>query len=839
MDARAKKATDLFLGRDRYFVPAYQRPYVWTEERQWSPLWDDISRLADGRLEGRADIHFLGAIVIRLESNDPGGLTMWSVIDGQQRLTTLQILISALAAAAEEDGVEGQALLLRDLTLHKEQVAQGDDRFRFWPTTANQASYRAVMQIGCLDREGGDDPHNTIEEAWEFFRERARDYAATVGDDSSAFDPDPDVALSIRYGALAEAVTDLLQLVSITLEPGDPAQVIFETLNARGTPLLAVDLVKNALFDKAERAGHTLEVAYADHWAEQLGDDEYWSGDERLGRLTVPRSQAFLMHWMAMKLGEIVSAENLFDRFRRQFVDGGDSPEAISLLDELNTDAAIVRGFAGLDPLTPEGSFMDALRQLDTTTFHPVALALLRMDIEPQRRGRAFQALESFLVRRMMMGMKSNNYSQLSAALIKRLNKNPQTADEQVVEELLTSQSDSFRWPTDQALTEHLTTHQMYGWLGQGKIVGLLSAIELSNRAGKTERITELPAKLEVEHVMPQSWKTNWSLADDAPEELIDRRDSHINRLGNLTLVTSRLNGSMSNGAWPIKKQALYEHSILMLNKQLVSSQEWDEDAIDQRGRHLTSQLVGLWPGPQEYMPEGWSSPGAELSPENAGISDDEFRRIADAATPFLWSLLVDLAGHAEQRRTYEQVEASLGWPRRRLASVLSGYYRKNEQLAGRRPWHLNFDADGVWWMWMTSEMKAQTEREVERKAAGIITLEDLKASIDIDETRELVDLIPSRFAELEGYTENLRASKSSDSVRLRGPGGERAAVGYFAKGWLLLWWRGRFDGDEAWFKARLSKPDEVRVNADDALRVHVANAADLEVLIKALGPTE
>lgn len=831
MDARAKKATDLFLGRDRYFVPAYQRPYVWTEERQWSPLWEDIARLADGRLEGRADIHFLGAIVIRLESNDPGGLTLWSVIDGQQRLTTLQILISALATAAEQDGIEGQAALLRDLTLHKEQVAQGDEQLRFWPTTVNQDAYRAVMQVGGPDPQRDDDSNNTIEEAWEFFRERAREYAGNVGEDSSEFEPEN--ALATRYGALNDAVTDLLQLVSITLEPGDPAQVIFETLNARGTPLLAIDLVKNALFDKAERAGHELDSIHAEHWAKQLGDDDYWSGDERLGRLTVPRSQAFLMHWTAMKLGEIVSAENLFDRFRRQFVDGAGSADPIELLDELNADAAIVRGFAELDRATPAGSFLAALRDLDTTTFHPVALALLRMDIDPERRGRAFSALESFLIRRMMLGLKSNNYSQLSAALVRRLIKDPEHADEVIVEELLTSQSESFRWPTDQALLEHLTSHQMYGWLGQGKIVAILSALELAQRAGKTEGITALPAKLEVEHVMPRAWKTHWSLGDEATEEESEFRETHINRLGNLTLVSGRLNGSMSNGAWPTKRKALDEHSILMLNKQLAATEAWDESAIDERGNDLAEQLVGLWPGPQEYMPEGWSSPDAELSAQDAGISDDEFRELADAATPFLWALITDLCENVGKRRTYEDIELSIGWPSRRLSTVMSGYYRKYRHFEDRRPWHLNFDADGVWWMWMDEESAEQMAREVERKSSGVKTIEELREMIVPEAVRDLIDLLPARFAaEADGW-------KASAFPRAQVKSPLSGANGYFARNWLFLWLKDRFEGDQEWYAARLSKPEEVRVDAYGRLRVHLAGEADLEVLIEGLKATE
>ena len=836
MDARAKGATELFVSNDRYFVPPYQRPYVWTEERQWLPLWEDITRLADGRLEGEANIHFLGAIVIRRESSEPGGLTEWSVIDGQQRLTTLQIMIAAVAHVAAEDQAIGTASQLRKLTVHDEyqRGAEGDRRYRFWPTTVNAAAFRSVMHEDGRDPALEDDPENTIEEAWAFFRERARDYAGNVDGDESEFGTDPVVALERRYGALHDAITGLLQLVAITLEPGDPAQVIFETLNARGTPLLATDLVKNALFDKAERSGLDLESIHADHWANQLGDIDYWSEDERLGRLTIPRSEGFLMHWMAMKLGEVVGSDSLFDRFRREFIDSPSSPPAIEVLDELNADAAILRSFQAQAPGTPAGDFLATARVLDTTTFHPVALALLRAGLADADLRKAFGALESFLIRRMIFGLTAKSYNLIAADLSKNLLARPEDPAQVIVERLLTSQSATFRWPTDDEVVEHLATHPLYGWMGRGRLVYLLSAVELSRRAGKTEGITQLPNKLEVEHLLPQAWQTNWSLGAVATEDEVAFRETHINRLGNLTLVAGGLNASMSNSEWSTKRDALQEHSILMLNKELTALEAWDEQAIDARCRTLAVEIAKIWPGPEHFMPEEWNAPDAEMSPENAQLDAADLVRVCRSASPYLWALLQDLAEHQGERRTYKDIESSLGWPRGRIAPVLSGYYRGNTDFGSLRPWHLNLDGKGNWWMWIDPEAAETVGAEVERRQAKVGTIDELRESIIDPEARELVDLIPRRFGEIAGITQDLRASNSSQAVRLKGREG-RAAAGYFAKNWLLLWLRGRFDGDEAWFKANLSKPDEVRIDANGTLRFHVVNAADLEALISAL----
>ena len=254
MDADAKKAQHLFSGDHRYIVPAYQRPYVWEEDSQWRPLWEDIERLSDSRLDNKEDSHFLGAIVLKQEVAAPGGLAEWSVIDGQQRLTTLQIILSALAYSADLNGLENISKRVRSFLLHEDYKAEGDERFRFWPTTVNQDSYRNIMNLNGPNISLNDE-ENTIEEAWLFFVDRVNEYVARDSQNLELEFLDPDQSaeetVNVRYGALYEALIGMIELVVIQINTQEKPQVVFETLNARGTPLLATDLIKNALFEKA------------------------------------------------------------------------------------------------------------------------------------------------------------------------------------------------------------------------------------------------------------------------------------------------------------------------------------------------------------------------------------------------------------------------------------------------------------------------------------------------------------------------------------------------------------------------------------------------------------
>ncbi len=699
MEAKDTTIGQLFGGLDRYEVPAYQRPYVWTAERQWEPLWDDIERIADRRLGGIDEQHFLGAVVLRREKTPPGGIVEWSVIDGQQRLTTLQVIIASIADAARSDGVAAAAHLLDALLRHGEIFAEGDQRFRFWPTTANQGAYRAVMREGGPSLPWENDPENNIHEAFTFFRAHANAYA-------HADEASPD-EVTARYGALRESVAGLVQLVTITLDANDPAQVIFETLNARGTPLLAMDLVKNAIFAAAHKAGAVVEELNEQVWVPAFGDDQYWNTDVRIGRLTMPRSEVFLFHWLAMKLGEIIPADRLFDVFRRRVLNGDDT-DAVALLEEMARDAEIMRSFDHPPAGTQKARFFATLASLDTTTMHPIALLLYRSGISEERVDRALAAIESFHMRRALMGLSAQSYTQLSARLIRRSTDDLARADEIIIEELATAAADNLRWPSDGELRARLLDSPVYGYIGRPRIVLALTALEESKRSAKTGSLA-LPPILEVEHLMPQAWEKNWPLT--APtEELRQRRDEYVNRIGNLTLITKPLNASLSNAAWASKRKSLNQHDVLLINSHLQDIDLWDESSIDARGSDIADVVIKRWPGAAVFIADASGGLGSELAPEMVITDDVLLARLYTNGSDNLRLLLDALAAASGEELTFLQLDERLDWPAKRAASVIAAFERTSaarDSASGTRPWRMRLTADGVWSLWVDDEQAA------------------------------------------------------------------------------------------------------------------------------------
>ena len=165
---------------------------------------------------------------------------------------------------------------------------------------------------------------------------------------------------------------------------------------------------------------------------------------------------------------------------------------------------------------------------------------------------------------------------------------------------LLASNADNVRWPTDEQFRSAWLTVPVYSSLVRARVRMLLEALEIRLHTGKTEKI-EFGEKLTIEHLLPQTWQPNWPLPDGQPalEAELDR-EKVIHTIGNLTLLTKKLNPSVSNGAWATKLPAILEHSALSLNRKLQSIDEWNEKRITERSEALFDVACQLWPRPDK-----------------------------------------------------------------------------------------------------------------------------------------------------------------------------------------------------------------------------------------------
>jgi hypothetical protein len=345
--------TELLSAPGRLLIPVYQRPYVWTREQQWEPLWNDVLWMLAGYLDGKSRRHFLGAIVLQQLPSMMNELPRRAVIDGQQRMTTLQILLAACAASAGEMGAAGVGEILLGFVRNSEHLAKGADVYKLWPTESDRLAYRFVMESTGTSLGAISDGSTGIKAAFEYFASAAKEFAIGGGLDAGP--------INTRYEALRNVLMQQLQVVSINLQEGDDAQLIFETLNARGTPLLEMDNVKNALFHRASQQGAEVQTLNDEVWQPELGDD-YWREEVRQGRLNRPRAELFLSHWLAMTTQDDVSATKLFHTFRTRVLDEAPGEDATALTKTLCRDAAVMREFDSADPKSSPAAISECLR---------------------------------------------------------------------------------------------------------------------------------------------------------------------------------------------------------------------------------------------------------------------------------------------------------------------------------------------------------------------------------------------------------------------------------------------------------------------------------------------
>lgn len=277
MDAGTHTLSVIFGQDRRHVVPLYQRPYVWNEQGQWAPLWDDLRTMADRALGGQpVRPHFMGAIVLDQVDVPYGTIDTRWIIDGQQRLTTIQLLLEAVSDSCQAMGLEKHDRAARKLTRNDDPLSTEDDHvFKVWPTNADQAHFRRAMLAGTPEeilaqykvKPGAKCVGQPIVDAYLYFYRQVHGW---LGESSAAKD---------RADALLNILRESIRMVVIDLKEGDDAQVIFETLNARGTPLLPSDLIKNNLFITAAREKLDRAKLYGKYWQPFDDNPDYWRAD--------------------------------------------------------------------------------------------------------------------------------------------------------------------------------------------------------------------------------------------------------------------------------------------------------------------------------------------------------------------------------------------------------------------------------------------------------------------------------------------------------------------------------------------------------------------------------
>lgn len=620
MRANAAPLLAIFEKKMRLEVPLFQRQYVWSKDQQWEPLWEDIARKFSEYLEGRKDspVHFLGAMVLDQKQTPTTHVEKRQVIDGQQRLTTLQIFLAAFRDFCRECKCDELAKECESFTLNKGMMAEPDiDKFKVWPTQLDRAQFADVVTSGSrselekrhplLKRKFArkPEPRPKMVEAYLFFSDQLREFFIGSITDKPL---NSDVPLPQRLEECFQALKNALQVVVIDLEIGDDAQVIFETLNARGEPLLPADLLRNYIFLRAARHGEPQETLYEEYW--RRFDHPFWRMKVQQGRLLRPRSDLFMQHFLASRLTIDIPVSHLFVEYKYWIEQSNPFSSVREELKLLARQGDAFRRIIEPKPSDPIFRLVTFLNTFDIGTSYPLLLTLLETDTSEIQWKAIATILESYLLRRAVCGLTTKGYNRIFLTLTRNLRREGITPVN-LAKYLREQTGESAEWPSDSSFGEAWRTKHAYQTLNSAKIVHILKCLNDTYLVGKMESIT-IASALTVEHLLPQNWTDNWPLPDgskgltyselstsddkDAVVKATRRRNTVVHTFGNLTLLSQPLNSANSNGPWSKKKPQLLQHSLLPINQQLLNTEIWDEDAITTRANQLFSRALEVWP---------------------------------------------------------------------------------------------------------------------------------------------------------------------------------------------------------------------------------------------------
>lgn len=642
MQANDHAVKEILSEGRRFMVPLYQRKYQW-HDTQLIPFWEDVEAKAVEVLEGESRFqHYMGALILSPigEAAQIGVTPRVQVVDGQQRLTTFQLFLAALREVAQKHKCEDVAEHVRDYLFNKLKTKDIDKltRFKLTPTPSDQEIFHDIIEqkYGTIRNRygkhywGGRVPKNTqfpslraYEEFYRLINHFAQFGSAelsendehegknpTIGDET-----DTNEATQARLEALLTALLNRMKLVVITLGEDDDAQVIFETLNSKGEPLLAMDLVRNNIFYRAEKEKAEIEDLYNQLWAPF--DHSWWKEAAPFARPTRPRIDHFLTHVLAAETGQKISMRELYAEYRAFAVPKGRS-RFEKVQDELNLLSEYSPIYETLEGRRDENRDLHWLgRKLgawQVTTAYPVAMQVSSAKIESEEKSQLYRLVYSYIVRRALSGLTAKNLNRVFQSLSQVfIAEGPSV---KAFEGYFAQRTgDSTRFPGDQEFRQGILSKPAYTLAPQTRIKDVLWELEEASRTKFSENTT-MPEGLWTEHVLPISWNEDWPFEQ---EDFVDRwshephaenRNRILHTLGNLTLLTGSLNIASGNKGFLEKRKKLDEHTGLFLNKWFMKKMTWAEPDIRARGEALADMAVSIWPSldvPESKL-ENWES---------------------------------------------------------------------------------------------------------------------------------------------------------------------------------------------------------------------------------------
>lgn len=551
----------------QFIVPIFQRNYSW-QKSQYEQLWFDILRASKFKEKQN---HFIGSIVYIDMGTPAGRPQQLLLIDGQQRLTTISILLCAIKDYVQKFNLETKLINLAKI---KNQFLYNSDEidediYKLLLNVQDKETYIKLIDntIFTVNK-----PATNIIKCYEFFYERIEDFIK-------------------QYGQIDEIYAGIfkLSLVSISLDKdSDNPQMIFESMNSTGKDLSQTDLLRNyLLMDLTPEKQTRLYKTYWKPMEELFGEDIY--------KNDLNKFDYFIRDFLTLKsdTGYICKINNVYENFKRYYLDN--NCEKFAVLRDLFTYA---KYYACIDLLQENDDelklYWQEFKKLDSHVVYPFLLKLYddynRQILIKEDFKKILQVVISYLWRRAICEIPTNSLSKTFATLYQAVDK------EDYVNSIIKAfvfKSSYKRFPSDYEVREKLQTKDIYHFRLRKY---LLEALE--NYYHK-EPIDLNTANYTIEHIMPQNIEHNLSWQQMLGEDWQEVHSLYLHTLGNLTITG--YNAEMSNKSFweKVNGESGFKHSHLKLNESIAQCDVWNKKAIQRRTNILTDIILKIWKYPE------------------------------------------------------------------------------------------------------------------------------------------------------------------------------------------------------------------------------------------------
>lgn len=551
----------------QFIVPIFQRNYSW-QKSQYEQLWFDILRASKFKEKQN---HFIGSIVYIDMGTPAGRPQQLLLIDGQQRLTTISILLCAIKDYVQKFNLETNLINLAKI---KNQFLYNsdeidEDRYKLLLNVQDKETYIKLIDntIFTVNK-----PATNIIKCYEFFYERIEDFIK-------------------QYGQIDEIYAGIfkLSLVSISLDKdSDNPQMIFESMNSTGKDLSQTDLLRNyLLMDLTPEKQTRLYKTYWKPMEELFGEDIY--------KNDVNKFDYFIRDFLTLKsdTGHICKINNVYENFKRYYLDN--NCEKFAVLKDLFTYA---KYYACIDLLQENDDelklYWQEFKKLDSHVVYPFLLKLYddysRQILIKEDFKKILQVVISYLWRRAICEIPTNSLSKTFATLYQAVDKDDYVNS---IIKAFVFKSSYKRFSSDYEVREKLQTKDIYHFRLRKY---LLEALE--NYYHK-EPIDLNTANYTIEHIMPQNIEHNLSWQQMLGENWQEVHSLYLHTLGNLTITG--YNAEMSNKSFgeKVNGESGFKHSHLKLNESIVQCDVWNKKAIQRRTNILTDIILKIWKYPE------------------------------------------------------------------------------------------------------------------------------------------------------------------------------------------------------------------------------------------------